>query len=103
MPKHLFALTLVIAAVIASVSLEAEQPAQKTPAAQFSEHLIREESGGQQGAWTMHVLKEKWTNANQVIAADPNQDKRIDLIATAERGANELRWWRNTLPDTPQR
>jgi hypothetical protein len=47
--------------------------------------------------WPMHVLKEKWSNANQVIAADLNNDKRIDLIATAERGANELRWWRNTF------
>ena len=53
--------------------------------------------GDNQGPWPMYILKEKWPNANQVIAADLNQDKRIDLIATAERGANELRWWRNTL------
>jgi hypothetical protein len=45
--------------------------------------------------WKMHVLKENWTNANQVIAADLNGDRRIDVAAVAERGANELRWWRN--------
>ena len=47
----------------------------------------------------MHVLKEKWSNANQVIAADFNSDGRIDLAATAERGANELRWWKNVGRD----
>jgi hypothetical protein len=45
--------------------------------------------------WPMHVLKDKWPNANQVIAADLNGDKRIDIAATAERGANEFRWWLN--------
>jgi hypothetical protein len=43
----------------------------------------------------MFVIKDRWPNANQVIAADFNKDGRIDLAATAERGANELRWWRN--------
>jgi hypothetical protein len=51
--------------------------------------------GAGQGPWKMHVLKARWPNANQVIAADLNGDGRIDLAATAERGANELRWWRN--------
>lgn len=45
--------------------------------------------------WKMHVLKDNWTRANQVIAADLNGDKRLDVIAGAERGANEVRWWRN--------
>lgn len=43
----------------------------------------------------MQALKEKWPNANQVIAVDLNKDGRVDLAATAERGANEFRWWRN--------
>jgi hypothetical protein len=51
--------------------------------------------GANKAPWPMHVLKEKWPNANQVIAADLNKDGSIDLAATAERGANELRWWRN--------
>jgi hypothetical protein len=50
---------------------------------------------GREGPWTKRVLKEKWPNANQVIAADFNKDGRTDLAATAERGANELRWWKN--------
>jgi hypothetical protein len=51
--------------------------------------------GPRNGPWTIHVLKDKWANANQVIAADLNKDGRIDIAATAERGANEFRWWRN--------
>jgi len=33
--------------------------------------------------------------ANQVIVADLDGDGRPDIIAGAERGSNELRWWRN--------
>jgi hypothetical protein len=33
----------------------------------------------------MHVLKEKWTRANQIIIADLDGDKRPDIAATAER------------------
>lgn len=51
--------------------------------------------------WTMHILKENYYAANQVIAADLDGDKRPDIIATSDdgsrrvQGANELRWWRN--------
>jgi hypothetical protein len=51
--------------------------------------------------WKMHVLKDKWPNANQVIVADLNKDRRPDIIAVAERGANELRWWKNEGPSKP--
>jgi hypothetical protein len=54
-----------------------------------------ENKGDPRGLWTSHVLKEKWINANQVIIADLDSDRRADIVATAERGANELRWWRN--------
>jgi hypothetical protein len=30
-----------------------------------------------------------------VILADLDKDGRLDIVACAERGANELRWWRN--------
>jgi FG-GAP-like repeat len=45
--------------------------------------------------WKMHGLKANWPRANQVLAVDLNGDKRLDVIAGAERGANEVRWWRN--------
>lgn len=45
--------------------------------------------------WKMHILKVNWSRANQVLAADFNGDKRLDIAAVAEGGSNELRWWRN--------
>jgi hypothetical protein len=51
--------------------------------------------GAPRGSWKMHMLKDNWSNANQVIVADLDRDGRLDIIACAERGANELRWWRN--------
>ena len=44
--------------------------------------------------WKMHVVKENWRTVNQVLVADLDGDGRLDVIAVAERGANELRWWR---------
>ncbi len=60
-----------------------------------------ENQGNPRAAWTMHVVKDKWYAANQVIVADFNGDKRPDLAATADAGsgrvdgAKELRWWQN--------
>jgi FG-GAP-like repeat len=45
--------------------------------------------------WTMHLLKDNWTKAVQVIAADLNNDGRLDVAAVAERGSLEFRWWQN--------
>ncbi|MBC7817091.1 MAG: VCBS repeat-containing protein [Planctomycetaceae bacterium] len=54
-----------------------------------------ENSGKATGEWTAHMLKDKWPRANQAIIADLDGDQRPDIAATAERGTNELRWWRN--------
>lgn len=54
-----------------------------------------ENPGDPRGRWTLHPLKSNWARANQIIAADLNGDKRPDLVAGAEIGANEVRWWRN--------
>lgn len=51
--------------------------------------------GDPRGPWDMQLLKVGWTRADQVIVADLNGDGRLDIIAAAERGSNELRWWRN--------
>jgi hypothetical protein len=57
-----------------------------------------ENPGDPKGKWTKHVLKDGWPRANQVILLDLTGNKRLDIAATAERGANELRWWRNLGP-----
>ena len=51
--------------------------------------------GDPRGPWDMQLLKDGWTNANMVIAADINGNGRLDIVAAAERGSNEVRWWRN--------
>lgn len=57
-----------------------------------------ENRGDAKGKWRTHVLKDKWARANQVITADLNGDRRPDIVACAERGSLELRWWRNDAP-----
>ena len=54
-----------------------------------------ENTGNKKEKWPMRVLKDKWIRANQVIIVDLNGDKRPDIVAGAERGSNEVRWWRN--------
>ena len=54
--------------------------------------------GDPHGPWSMQVLKEEWTAADQVILVDLDRDDRLDIVAAAERGSNEVRWWRNLGP-----
>lgn len=54
-----------------------------------------ENRGDPNGKWTRHILKDNWRSANQVIIADLNGDGRLDIVACAEHGSYELRWWRN--------
>jgi hypothetical protein len=57
-----------------------------------------ENTGNPKVGWKAHPLKENWSNAVTVIVADLNRDGRLDIAAAAERGANEVRWWRNEGP-----
>ena len=57
--------------------------------------VLFKHEGDPRGRWRMQVLKDNWPKANQVIVADLDGDKRLDIVASAERGSNELRWWRN--------
>jgi len=54
-----------------------------------------ENNGDPRGQWSMHVLKPNWASANQLVIVDMNADGRLDIVAVAERGSLELRWWRN--------
>jgi hypothetical protein len=71
-----------LGAAVALASLGLLLPAVKAPARRFSEHLI---AG-------------KYGYAFGLAAADLDGGKRLDVAATAERGANEVRWWRNLGP-----
>jgi hypothetical protein len=53
------------------------------------------ENTGNGTQWMSHPVKPNWARANSVILADLDGDGRLDITATAERGANEFRWWRN--------
>jgi hypothetical protein len=52
-------------------------------------------AGDPRGPWSKQLLKANWVNANTVIIADLDSDGRLDIVAAAERGSNEVRWWRN--------
>ncbi len=54
-----------------------------------------ENTGDPTRGWKRHTIRENWPNAVTVIVADLNQDGRPDIVACAERGANELLWWKN--------
>lgn len=54
-----------------------------------------ENTGDPTKGWKLHPIKENWPKAVTVILADLNEDGRLDIAACAERGSNELRWWRN--------
>ncbi|MGE0757628.1 MAG: FG-GAP-like repeat-containing protein [Pirellulaceae bacterium] len=61
-----------------------------------------ENQGDPRGRWDRHLLKNNWRSANQVLIADLNGDGRPDILACAEHGSYELRWWRNEGLATPK-
>ena len=60
--------------------------------------FLFDHAGDPEGPWQQQVLKTPWVQANQILAVDLDGDGRLDLLAQAERGSNELRWWRNESP-----
>jgi hypothetical protein len=60
-----------------------------------------ENHGDPRGRWSMHIVREDYRAANQVIAADFNGDKLPDIAVTSDDGSRriqgslEMRWWRN--------
>lgn len=57
-----------------------------------------ENTGDPRTGWRQHSIKSDWPNAVTVIVTDLDADGRLDIVASAERGANEIRWWRNAGP-----
>lgn len=57
-----------------------------------------ENPGDPTATWIKHVVKDNWSRANSVVLADFDLDGRLDIVAAAEQGSNEVRWWRNELP-----
>ncbi|MCH2183226.1 MAG: FG-GAP-like repeat-containing protein [Mariniblastus sp.] len=57
-----------------------------------------ENGGDPRGTWKQHLFKAEWPRANAVKMADLDSDGRLDILGGAERGANEVRWWRNLGP-----
>ena len=57
--------------------------------------FLFEHDGDPRGLWHRQVLKDRWPMANQVVIADLDGDGFLDILAQAERGSNELRWWQN--------
>lgn len=56
------------------------------------------ENRGGERRWCKRVLLDVWQNGNSVLLHDLDGDGRLDVLSTAERGTNELRWWRNEGP-----
>lgn len=57
--------------------------------------LLFENPGMPSGDWRMQTLRKNWSRANIVVTADIDGDGWTDIVAGAERGSNEVRWWRN--------
>ena len=71
----------------------ARRPA--TPSSVLGKLAWLENTGDPKRRFTMHMIKDNWDHANQVIIADLDGDGKLDIAATAERYALEFRWWRN--------
>ena len=52
-----------------------------------------ENRGTETPTWVPHKLKSPWSKASGVLTGDLNNDGLPDIVATAERGSNELRCW----------
>jgi hypothetical protein len=48
--------------------------------------------------WERQVLRAPWVRGNTIVIADIDSDGRLDIVASAERGTNEVRWWQNLGP-----
>lgn len=54
--------------------------------------------GDPKSYFSVHPIKSGWRNAGRVELADFNGDGRLDIVAAAGEGTDELRWWENLAP-----
>jgi len=54
-----------------------------------------ENPGTPDGKWEKHLLDGDIAEARTIRVADLDGNGRPDILAQAERGSNDLRWWQN--------
>ncbi|MSP12408.1 MAG: VCBS repeat-containing protein [Chloroflexi bacterium] len=60
--------------------------------------VLFKHGGDPRGPWGRQTLKIGWINADSIMIVDIDGDGRQDIVAAAERGSNEVRWWHNEGP-----
>ena len=98
--KHIICESFPVAfeAIAADIDGDGQMEVIATAWAENGRIVLFKHGGDPRGAWSMQMLRDNWINANQVFVADLDGDGRLDIVASAERGSNELRWWRNEGP-----
>jgi hypothetical protein len=94
-PRHVIASNLPHAFEAVAGDLDGDGQPEVVASGSAGTLAVFKHQGDPRGLWAKQVLRDNWTKATQVILADLDSDGLPDIIACAERGSNEVRWWRN--------